>query len=514
MVSWAEGYVADVAYTLGYYREMAPDHMAFAAISIGKNPGGALRPQRVLDLGFGMGLGFIIGAASNPKTIYEGCDFNPEHILNARSLASSSGLTNVVIHEASFQELAAKATDGQQDCDIIALHGILSWVSEDAHRAILEIIRKRLKPGGYVYVSYNCMPGWAPMIPIRRYMLDQARAAAGGSMAKTAAAVQGLRAMLAGKGRYFTANPALEGRIEKLASMAMSYLPHEYLNEHWHIFHVADVARMFSDAKLSFVGSATIAENIDGVCVPAEMQPMVAAATDPIWKETLRDIAANKQFRRDLYARGLAALNNHEAIRLLQTTKYTLAVPRPAVTMKIPGPLGELDCRPDLYGPLADLLADSIVPFDAIITMPAFASVGIAGALQALALFVNAGHVLPIMTEPEVEVAPAQRLNRHLASLANVGRVNNFLAAPVARAGIPVSSIEMLAFSALVGGTQAEVSQLTYQVGEQMSRLTIIPNDKDGKPIQDKAEIQAKLTTDITIFVEQKLPLWRRLGVL
>ncbi len=357
MTTWSEGYTSDIAYSIGYYREMAPDHIGFAALGVGKNPGGAVRPERVLELGFGMGLGFVLGAASNPKTLYEGCDFNPEHIIHARALASAAGLTNTIIHEASFQELAAKAVEGQHDCDIIAMHGILSWVSEEAHAAILDIIRKRLKPGGLVYVSYNCMPGWAPMVPIRRYMLDQARAASGGSAAKTAAAVQGLRAMVAAKGRFFVANPSVEGRIEKLGSMAISYLPHEYLNEHWHIFHVADVARMFGEAKLSYVASASIAENIDGVSVPAEMQSMVAAATDPIWKETLRDIASNKQFRRDLYARGVTGLNNHEALRLFHRTRYTLAVPRSAINLKIPGPLGELDCRADLYDPLADLLA-------------------------------------------------------------------------------------------------------------------------------------------------------------
>ncbi len=116
--------------------------------------------------------------------------------------------------------------------------------------------------------------------------------------------------------------------------------------------------------------------------------------------------------------------------------------------------------------------------------------------------------------EPEDDLAPAQRLNRYIAGLANVGRVHNFVAAPVARAGLPASAIEMLAFSAIVGGAEAAVDRLVQQVSEHMNRLGIALNDKDGKPIQDATEKQAKLTTEITTFVEQKLPLWKRLGVL
>ena len=512
MTSWSEGYVSDIAYSIGYYREMAPDHMGYAALSLGKHPGGAVKPKRVLELGFGMGLGFVLGAAANPQTEFEGCDFNPEHIMHARALAEGAGLTNVTIREASFQELAAEAREGQHDLDIIQLHGILTWVSQDAHRAIVEIARKRLKPGGLLYVSYNCMPGWAPMLPVRRYMLEESKRAAGNSMQKTAAAVQALRAMVAGKGRFFTANPQLEQRIEKLGSMAMSYLPHEYLNQHWHIFHVAEVAEMFGQAKLTFLGSATIAENIDGVSVPAEMREMVAQATDPIWKETLRDIAGNKQFRRDLYARGVTNLNNHETLRQLHATRYTLAMPRSAITFKLPSLMGELDAKPDIYGAIADLLADEIVPFDAILTLPALAEVGLGGTLQALALMVHAGQVLPILGEPETDHDPARRFNRMLAGLAAQGRIHNFVAAPLARAGLPATSTEMLMLGAVLDGKENDPPQIALHVHEMLRRLGISLN-KDGKPVTDPVELQQMLAQEVKSFLDGKLLLWKRLGV-
>ena len=505
MTSWSEGYVSDIAYSIGYYREMAPDHVGYAALSLGKHPGGAVKPKRVLELGF------VLGAAANPQTEFEGCDFNPEHIMHARALAEGAGLTNVTIREASFQELAAEAREGQHDCDIIQLHGILTWVSDDAHRAIVEIARKRLKPGGLLYVSYNCMPGWAPMLPVRRYMLDQARVTSGNSMQKTAAAVQSLRAMMAGNARFFAANPQLEQRVERLGSMSMSYLPHEYLNQHWHIFHVADVAEMFGQAKLTFVGSATIAENIDGVSVPAEMREMVAQATDPIWKETLRDIAGNKQFRRDLYARGVIALNGSETLRRLHDTRFTLAMPRSAISFKLPSLLGELDAKPEIYGAIADRLAEEIVPFDAIVTLPELKEVGTGGTLQALALMIHAGQVLPILGEIETDHAPAQRLNRILADAATNGRIYGFLAAPAMRAGLPATSTEMFMLSAIFAGKESDPPQIALQVHDILKRLGISLN-REGKPIIDPAELQQTLAQEVRTFLDEKLTLWKRLG--
>ena len=45
-MDWAKGYVADIGYTAGFYRETAPSHMAFAALTLGKSPGRALKPKR------------------------------------------------------------------------------------------------------------------------------------------------------------------------------------------------------------------------------------------------------------------------------------------------------------------------------------------------------------------------------------------------------------------------------------------------------------------------------------
>ena len=169
-MDWTGGYVADIGYTSDFYRETGPAHMAFAALSIGRSAGRALRPERMLELGFGQGFGLALLAAANPHVACEGHDFNPEHVAHAQDLIKGAGLANLKVSEASFEEVALRG--GENDIDVIAVHGIFSWVSRQAQDAIVSIVRQRLQPNGLFYVSYNCMPGWAPLLPIKQFLLE------------------------------------------------------------------------------------------------------------------------------------------------------------------------------------------------------------------------------------------------------------------------------------------------------------------------------------------------------
>ncbi|WP_191970233.1 class I SAM-dependent methyltransferase [Methylobacterium planeticum] len=517
MTAWTEGYVADIPYALGFYRETVPAHIAFAAACVGKHPGLALRPKRVLELGFGMGLGFVINAAANPATHFEGVDFNPLHVAHARGLVDEAELTNVSLREASFQDLARDAQEGQHDLDLIVLHGILTWVSAEAHEAIVEIARKRLKPGGLLYVSYNCMPGWAPVLPLQRLMRENAKRVTGRSDQQTGSGLELVKALMSEGAGYFKANSGLEQRVERMSTLDKNYLAHEYLNANWFIFHFADVADMFGRAKLGFVGSGTLVENIDGLAVPEGTRARISAETDPIFKETLRDIASNKQFRRDLFARGVGVLNPAEHNAILSTMCFALAVPRSQVSFKIPSPVGDLDGNAEIYGAVADLLADKTASFAEIAALPVFQQGGAGAALQAVGLFVHSGQVLPVAAGgtvgSEVDPKPAQRLNRVIAEKMLNGRVYSFLAAPTAGSGIQVPHSELLMLTAVLAGQGENAEMVSAYVIQTMQRLGI-NWVKEGRTITDPAERQRIVSADAATFLSEKLPVWQKLGIL
>lgn len=166
MNSWNEGYFTDSTYTFGYYRELSPNFIrwcltlkGFVAPEVDEN-------SRHCELGIGQGVSANIHAAANPGKFF-GTDFNPAHAANAQELAKASG-ADAKFFEDSFEEFANR--DDLPQFDTITFHGIWSWVSDENRRHMLDFVRKHLKSGGAVYCSYNCLPGWAPVAPMRELL--------------------------------------------------------------------------------------------------------------------------------------------------------------------------------------------------------------------------------------------------------------------------------------------------------------------------------------------------------
>src|SRR5262245_11461238 len=106
---------------------------------------------------------------------FVGVDFNPTHIVAARALAESARLANVHFVEASFDDLLEPRFADLGEFDIIALHGIYSWVAPSVRRAIVKFADAKLKTGGALYVSYNTAPGWMPRAPLQRLIFEYAK---------------------------------------------------------------------------------------------------------------------------------------------------------------------------------------------------------------------------------------------------------------------------------------------------------------------------------------------------
>ena len=508
-MNWTAGYVADIGYTAGFYRETAPAHVAFAALASGHSPGRALQPHRVLELGFGQGFGLALLAAANPDVAFEGYDFNPEHVANARGLIEGAGLANVAVTEVGFEEAAARG--GANDLDVITLHGIFSWVARPIQDALVSILRQRLQPGGLAYVSYNCMPGWAPLQPIRQFMGQVKRRNPGRSERQLALGLEWLAKLREHNAGYFTQNPAAARHFDAMLAMNRVYLAHEYLDEHWELFQFADMAERLAEAKLSYLASASLSENLDRYAVPAALAPLLAGIDDPALKETVRDYAANKQFRRDLFARGSGELTGAEHLRLLAPLRFVLAVPRQRMRFLFTGPVSQLSGKPELYDPIADRLAMGTATFDELLALPVFGASNAGILLDCLTLLVESGQVLPLVA-PAADAAPAKRFNRMIVGHARTGRVHASLASPVARTGIPVSDFALLALAALFDGKDDATAAADHAMAilKRLGRRPI----RDGKLIEDDAEATGFLARNFAPILADDVPVWQRLGVI
>jgi hypothetical protein len=511
-MDWTGGYVADIGYTAGFYPETTPNHLAFAALSISRSPGRALRTERMLELGFGQGFGLALLAAANPHVECEGYDFNPEHVAHAQTLIKGAGLKNLKVSEASFEEVAMRG--GDNNVDVIVAHGILTWVSRQTQDAIVSIVRQRLQPNGLAYMSYNCMPGWAPLAPIKQFMREVKRRNPGRSPDRQLTlAFELVTKLKDGKAAYFAVNPAAVQHLDQLLQQDRAYLVHEYLNEHWEIFQFSEMVARLAEAKLAYVCSATLTENLDAYAVPQGLAPVVTATDDPVMRETVRDYVTNKRFRRDVFARGSAAITSVEHRRTLSELKFALVVPRKTLSFKFLVPVGEVTGIPQMYEPVADLLADKIASFDELLALPCFGSAKVGNLLDCLTLLVGSGQVVAITPNAAVDSEPAKRFNRMVVDFVRSGRSYRNLAAPVAGTGIAVSDLGLLVLGAILDGRGEDAASAAKHALGVLKSTGKLPM-KAGKLLDDETEGLSFLEESFQPILTDIVPIWRRLGVL
>jgi SAM-dependent methyltransferase len=356
MADWGSGYVTDTAYVHDFCRVQTPPMLALAALAGGvEAPGGAGEAIAYCDLGCGQGYTANLIAAANPGAQVLGIDFNPSHIANARAFAVAARLSNVNFREASFEEVAADPAVPQ--FDIMAMHGVFSWISAQNRRALVALIAGRLKSGGLLYVSYDCMPGWAGVAPLRRIMARRFAPRAGlPSSAALERAIAYSDSLRAADARFHRMYPNVEAQMERLKKTPRAYLAHELLTRDWEAFSFGQVADELAEAKLAYVGSAYLTDSVDRVNFTEAQQAFLASIDDATLREETRDMLLARQFRRDVFAKGVAATNERRIRERWLDTRFAMTSMEKDFDMTFDTPIGKLQLRPDIHGPLIELL--------------------------------------------------------------------------------------------------------------------------------------------------------------
>ena len=511
-MDWTDGYVSDIAYTTGFYRELAPSYLCYAAQLQGQHTPDPDKPFAYAELGCGQGFGTNILAAAYPHGQFIGVDFNPAQIANARSLAEEAGLDNVRFRHESFRDTADLPDNALPALDFVALHGIYAWISEANRRAIISIIDRWLKPGGLVYLSYNCMPGWAAMAPFQRLLVEHAERNPGRSDRQIGIGFDFVAQLRAADMAYFSQNPAVPKRIDGMKDKDQRYLAHEYLNGTWQPLFFTDVARELAAAKLSYVASASLLENFDALSLPPKAREVVAGATDPVFRELLKDFAINQQFRRDIFVKGARQMTPVEKQRVLLDTPFAALKAPSTMTFTFKTPLGEAAGQPEIYTPIAEALSAGHTSIRAV---NAKAGIDPTRLLQAFALLTASSQAHPAMAGPKKGSGqgPAQRLNRAVARRSLLGEPYRYLAAPGIGNGVNAGDVDITALDAIRTDKVTKPEELAQAIWKRFApvnrRLV-----KDGQPLQSEAENLEELRGRAQAALTQQLPVWKELGLL
>jgi SAM-dependent methyltransferase len=222
MTDWTAGYVADIGYTFGYYTELNP-----LRIRLAFSNAGLVAPElgTACELGFGQGMSANLHAAASVVQ-WSGTDFNPAQAGFAQELAKVAE-SGARLFDEAFEQFCTR-TD-LPDFDYIGLHGIWSWISDENRAVIVEFVRRKLKVGGVLYISYNTQPGWAAMVPMRDLLTEHAEvlgADGAGIVSRIDSALAFVDQLLAANPTYARANPQIADRIKKIKEQNRHYVAH------------------------------------------------------------------------------------------------------------------------------------------------------------------------------------------------------------------------------------------------------------------------------------------------
>ncbi len=445
-----DGYVVDIPYDAHFFRDLTPAHLksvlAFCGVSLPKCKDG--EPFRYLELGYGQGVSLNVHAATNEGEFW-GTDFNPNHCLAARKLAEKSGANCQILND-SFEELSDKSKNGTlPQFDLIALHGVWSWITAENREEILKIISSNLKVGGAVYVSYNCMPGWAEFTPLRELLTYHAKTinAAKGSTLQVQEAYKFISQLEQSNALYFTKNPNATVKFKSLADKSVSYVAHEYLNENWYVPYFKDVAADFAKAKCNFVSSSRLLNQLT-ISIPAELQQLLANITDVALRETVRDFALNTQFRADIFVKGANFISVEDSETVDKDLYFALCVQEDAVGYSINVSSGQISLKEDVYKPIVAFIAsDNYKPKNINDIAKAFPQMDVTAIKEALCILFAANVLHPAKDINKVtkeQLKASKQLNAHICQTALKGANPFTLASPVLEGGLTVTSVEMM----------------------------------------------------------------------
>ncbi|WP_424813037.1 class I SAM-dependent methyltransferase [Roseococcus sp. YIM B11640] len=494
MTSWSHGYVADSPYTMAYQPSQVPGNLALICAMMGVDWQPTAR-MTILDIGCGRGYTVNTLAAANPGWTVIGLDYNPAHVAEAAALAERAQLENAIFTEMDLAEITDAEIDRLPEIDVVTIHGVWTWVSDAVRQGIVRLMARRLKPGGIAYLGYNCLPGFGPDMGLQRLFRHlAAQQVMGSSPQRVQAAIPAIRALHASRPANLPATGMLKRIAEGEEMMNTAYLAHEFLTEHWRPVFFEDLMRDLAPAKLDYVGSASLQDNIpDLIFSPEQREIFEGMPLEPA-REFMKDLVLARPFRRDVFVRGLRRTDPLEAL-----DRSVIAAVRPLGENppKLAVQVGAAELDPEIWGPIAAALNEGPQSLGRLRSLP-------------VGRHPNAAELLTILQDCNL-IAPAlrdsgpteetRRFNRMVAEgYAEEGRLGGqyALASPVIAAGLTCSWLE-LAIS-----VQPEIAEGRVPDGPEFVQR-LLPGLAEDK-LEEAAATMVRIATE-------RAPIWRRFGI-
>jgi predicted O-methyltransferase YrrM len=488
MNEWSHGYVADEPYTVSYQPGLAPPHLDLVCRLMGvlwEPP----RDAAICELGCGRGYTALTLAAAEPRRTVIGIDYNPAHIAEARSIATEAGLENARFLDADLAAMTDAEIDRLPEFDLVLSHGLWTWVADPVREGVMRILSRKVKPGGLVHLSYNSLPGFSRDLVMQRLMRTAAGMMQGSSIARTKDAIDIVRTLYDAKALHLHKTPLAEKLLDTKADLEPAYLAHEFMPEHWRPEFFGDVAAAMGRARLDFVGSATLFENVPELCLdPAQRKVFESFPPGPA-RELVKDACLTRPFRRDVFMRGVQRADRMQLLAPLVMAQQVEKPEPPKLGVEV----GTAELAPEMWEPIRDALSEGPQTLGRLASLPAGRKPNLA---ELAILLCNTATCLP-MVPVHSGSAAAIRFNL-AASRRYRGIVGPRLgvAAPGAGSAIACHPLELV--------LAADVAAFPQDTPEQ--RADRLSTDRSPERMAEAVET-------VTRIIGDRLRVWRQFSV-
>jgi SAM-dependent methyltransferase len=329
-----------------FARELAPSFIDHTCIVNG------FAPPDGSPLGEGVGAGFAwcelhcgsavtatLLAGSNPQGDFHAIDARAPLIGQARKFAKDANVRNIAFHEAGIEQALSTSFP---PFDYIVLNGIYSWVPMMERGLILSFVRKFLKPGGAVLVTYNARPGWNRLDPFRRVFREATRGRNLDVKARFDVARDIYAKLLEAKAPAIAASGVTPATIAEIERIPLDVIAADYANDFAEPLYVTEAFSDFAAIDCAFAGPIEMAESATVLMGHEPFKSAMERMPQAAGKELAKDMLRDTRFRRDVFVRGgrrMAADN-----RAMVMTGLAFALEQPAANTRYDAkvPYGEM----------------------------------------------------------------------------------------------------------------------------------------------------------------------------
>ncbi|PJG86045.1 class I SAM-dependent methyltransferase [Conservatibacter flavescens] len=512
MSNWSDGYLTDINYTYGYYKELSPKHIIVPLLLEGI---AVPEIKNACELGFGQGISINIHATAGTAQWY-GTDVNPAQTAFAREVAKKAN-NDAILTDQSFAEFCQR--DDLPEFEYIGLHGIWSWINDENRHIIVDFIRRKLAVGGILYISYNSLPGWAATSPIRHLMniWNKNMASSTDDYKDRVERAMHFGEKVLAQSVGLTQNSAeISNFLNELKNKNFRYLAHEYLNQNWQPMYFTEVSDYLEPAKLSYVCSANYLEDFYDVNFSSEQAQLFdSLPAQARVRQTTKDYMLNKRFRRDLWVKGGYKLNPKRLNMLRGQLKFMLITERDKVSLSVTHHR-QAQLYPEQINSILDILADK-KPHSVNEIWEAVNKEHIVNEqlLFVLLTLLYTKQDLVLVQEQEQIDSVKERchaLNQYLFELAQSSSETPYLASPVTGEAVICGQIDALCAFGVTKGLKSpkELAKFIWDIFKPQGTAL----RKENKILQTDKENLAELESLADKFNKETLPMLRQLGII